>query len=89
MRILLADHNGNVLEEVTPLVQSVSEVLNGVGRARLPIIPGVVPGEWDRPQGCLFNPRCRYADERCRRETPQLEGREQELVRCHRPLASR
>jgi len=58
----------------------------GVGRARLPTIPGVVPGEWDRPQGCLFNPRCRFADERCRRETPSLEGREQARVRCHRPL---
>jgi dipeptide transport system ATP-binding protein len=58
----------------------------GVGRARLPTIPGVVPGEWDRPQGCLFNPRCRFADERCRRETPSLERRGRAMVRCHRPL---
>ena len=26
---------------------------------RLPAIPGVVPGQGDRPDGCLFNPRCR------------------------------
>ena len=31
----------------------------GVGHRRLPTIPGVVPGRFDRPGGCLFNPRCR------------------------------
>ncbi len=25
---------------------------------RLPAIPGVVPGQFDRPRGCLFAPRC-------------------------------
>ena len=34
-----------------------------LGRGRLPTIPGVVPGIDDRPQGCLFNPRCRFADD--------------------------
>jgi dipeptide transport system ATP-binding protein len=33
---------------------------------RLPSIPGVVPGQFDRPAGCLFNPRCRFATDRCR-----------------------
>ena len=28
---------------------------------RLPSIPGVVPGLFDRPTGCLFSPRCRFA----------------------------
>ena len=40
------------------------------GQARLPTIPGVVPGVTDRPTGCLFNPRCRRVQERCRREVP-------------------
>jgi dipeptide transport system ATP-binding protein len=31
----------------------------------LPSIPGVVPGQFDRPKGCLFAPRCSYATELC------------------------
>ncbi|MGW8311853.1 MAG: dipeptide ABC transporter ATP-binding protein [Desulfuromonadales bacterium] len=58
-----------------------------LGHARLQTIPGVVPGQFDRPSGCLLNPRCKFANERCRLEAPQLTplstGR---LVRCHTPL---
>jgi len=58
-----------------------------VGHARLQTIPGVVPGQFDRPTGCLLNPRCKFANQRCRSEAPQLEtladGRQ---VRCHTPL---
>jgi len=59
-----------------------------VGRARLPTIPGVVPGIADRPQGCLFNPRCRYADDLCRAVPPALAGAPDRRVRCHHPLAA-
>ncbi|MGF1625936.1 MAG: ABC transporter ATP-binding protein [Alphaproteobacteria bacterium] len=52
-------------------------------RDRLSTIPGVVPGAYDRPRGCLFHPRCAYADERCRSDRPAME----DLVRCHYPLA--
>ena len=59
-----------------------------VGRRRLSTIAGVVPGIEDRPQGCLFHPRCGRAEARCRDEPPGLtadaDGR---LVRCHFPLA--
>ncbi|HMQ57381.1 MAG TPA: ABC transporter ATP-binding protein [Rhizobiaceae bacterium] len=34
-------------------------------KGRLPSIPGVVPGQYDRPPGCLFAPRCRYARPEC------------------------
>ena len=30
-------------------------------KARLQSLPGVVPGKYDRPDGCLLNPRCPYA----------------------------
>jgi dipeptide transport system ATP-binding protein len=57
------------------------------GRRRLSTISGVVPGVDDRPTGCLFNPRCTYADERCRQVMPDLtieaDGRQ---VRCLKPL---
>src|SRR5258705_10145075 len=33
---------------------------------RLPAIPGVVPGLSDRPRGCLFAPRCAFANDVCR-----------------------
>jgi len=32
---------------------------------KLPSIPGVVPGQFDRPPGCLFAPRCEFAKEKC------------------------
>jgi dipeptide transport system ATP-binding protein len=49
---------------------------------RLPSIPGVVPGQFDRPKGCLFSPRCALATELCRSTVPpRLEG-----ALCHYPL---
>ena len=40
---------------------------------RLSVIPGTVPDPADLPEGCPFNPRCPFADERCRKELPELE----------------
>ena len=58
-----------------------------LGHARLQTIPGVVPGQFDRPAGCLLNPRCRFATERCRQEAPQLSAKvDGRQVRCHTPL---
>jgi dipeptide transport system ATP-binding protein len=46
-------------------------------------IPGVVPGQLDRPVGCLFNPRCEHVQELCRQQVPtRSEG-----ILCHFPLA--
>ncbi|MCR4398023.1 MAG: ABC transporter ATP-binding protein [Firmicutes bacterium] len=39
-------------------------------RRRLDVIPGAPPNPARLPEGCRFNPRCEYADERCRREEP-------------------
>ena len=38
---------------------------------RLPSIPGVVPGQFDRPKGCLFAPRCDFATGLCHSTAPQ------------------
>ena len=48
----------------------------------LPSIAGVVPGQFDRPKGCLFAPRCTYANELCHATPPDpaLD------VLCHYPL---
>ncbi|MDB5512359.1 MAG: transporter ATP-binding protein [Enterovirga sp.] len=49
-----------------------------VGRRREPV-RGEIPNPIDPPSGCTFNPRCPYANERCRAEVPALlEG-----VACH------
>ena len=53
---------------------------------RLPAIPGVVPGQYDRPAGCLFSPRCTYADELCRRSVKR-QGPEFGNALCNYPLA--
>jgi dipeptide transport system ATP-binding protein len=53
---------------------------------RLPTIPGVVPGLHDRPEGCLFSPRCRFADETCRTVPPPVQGAHLGNARCHYPL---
>lgn len=53
---------------------------------RLPTIPGVVPGQYDRPAGCLFSPRCIFADETCRSTEPPVQGPEMGLARCHYPI---
>ena len=52
----------------------------------LPTIPGVVPGQFDRPQGCLFSPRCKFADDKCRTVPPPPLGPELGKARCHYPL---
>jgi dipeptide transport system ATP-binding protein len=59
------------------------------GRNRLATIAGVVPGAGDRPSGCQFNPRCRFAEERCRREEPALERDGDGRVRCFHPLGEK
>ena len=58
----------------------------GVGHARLPTIPGVVPGAGDRPTGCLFSPRCKFANAHCRAERPGLSEYHSGKVRCFTPL---
>ncbi len=52
----------------------------------LPTIPGVVPGQFDRPAGCLFSPRCRFADARCKAEPPEPRPAALGHARCHYPL---
>ena len=48
------------------------------GRKRIPV-SGEIPNPIDPPAGCAFNPRCPFANERCRIEVPALvEG-----VACH------
>ena len=56
------------------------------GKSRLQSLPGVVPGKYDRPQGCLLNPRCPYATDLCRSVEPELRHVGNRQVKCHTPL---
>lgn len=56
------------------------------GKSRLQSLPGVVPGKYDRPQGCLLNPRCPYATDLCRQKEPELLTVNGRQVKCHTPL---
>jgi dipeptide transport system ATP-binding protein len=53
---------------------------------RLPSIPGMVPGQNDRPTGCQFNPRCPFADDLCRTVDPPRQPDELGGALCHYPL---
>jgi peptide/nickel transport system ATP-binding protein len=48
-------------------------------------IPGSPPTLQDPDEGCRFAPRCPFAEEKCRTETPEEEEFEDgHVVRCHR-----
>jgi peptide/nickel transport system ATP-binding protein len=62
---------------------------------QLQAIPGQIPSLADRPEGCVFAPRCRLAIEICHLERPALDTISDELlagetvsgprrIRCHR-----
>ena len=53
---------------------------------RLSTIPGLVPGAYDRPRGCLFNPRCAYATPQADEVRPDLRPWMDGMIRCHYPL---
>jgi len=56
------------------------------GERRLATIPGMVPGLYDRPAGCLFAPRCNYDTGHLCRQRPDLQAWAGGAVRCHFPL---
>jgi dipeptide transport system ATP-binding protein len=53
---------------------------------RLPAIIGVVPGQFDRPKGCLFAPRCSHVFELCHKRAPVPASTELGRALCHTPL---
>jgi peptide/nickel transport system ATP-binding protein len=64
----------------------VPDIDRAARRTRI-VLTGDVPSPMNPPAGCRFHPRCRYAQDRCRTERPQLrtiaDGR---TVACHFPL---
>jgi oligopeptide/dipeptide ABC transporter ATP-binding protein len=56
-------------------------------RSKRIVLEGDVPSPMNPPDGCPFHPRCRYAQEKCRIEVPQLQAKQQDgsehLAACH------
>ncbi|MBI1170450.1 ATP-binding cassette domain-containing protein [bacterium] len=48
---------------------------SGTERSPLLSIEGTPPGLTSRPAGCAFHPRCAFATDLCRRESPALQDR--------------
>ena len=56
-----------------PYTQGLLKSLPVMGsRDRLYVIPGTVPSPGNLPEGCVFNPRCGHATEKCRNCRPQM-----------------
>ena len=68
------------------LLAALPERANG---RRLPAIPGVVPGPFDRPRGCVFSPRCAYVFDACHDFEPAPAPPALGRARCLTPLGRR
>jgi dipeptide transport system ATP-binding protein len=66
------------------LLQAVPE--HSRGARRLNTLSGIVPGQYDRPQGCLLEPRCPARQEKCRTHKPLLTEHGDVQVRCFYPI---
>lgn len=66
------------------LIKAIPE--HSLGATRLSTLPGIVPGRYDRPHGCLLSPRCPYVQAKCREQRPALDPHERGAVRCYFPL---
>jgi peptide/nickel transport system ATP-binding protein len=56
--------------------------MHATGKARTPV-QGEVPNPLNPPTGCAFNPRCPFANDRCRAERPALLELRGVKVACH------
>lgn len=67
-----------------PYTQGLLRSLPVLGvREKLNVIPGSVPSANQFPEGCIFNPRCEHAMEKCRTEVPPaLELPDGHKVKC-------
>ncbi len=65
------------------LIESIPR-LDALSHSLLPAIEGQPPNMLKPPSGCRFAPRCAFAEDKCRTESPELVDE----VACHFPLAA-
>ena len=100
---ILVMYAGKVVEEAstidlfeTPRHPYTEGLLNSIPQLgerkdeRLYVIKGTVPHPLHMPKGCRFNPRCPYAQDRCREEAPELlPVGDNHYVSCFYPVATK
>ncbi|MEL7472009.1 MAG: ABC transporter ATP-binding protein [Planctomycetota bacterium] len=81
----------NPIHPYTKALLSSIPKAGGVTRGdKLPAIPGIVPSLWELPDGCRFQDRCDYKQQRCVDVEPDLaESKDGRLYRCHFPMDER
>jgi len=53
-------------------------------KEKLPFVPGTIPSLINPPEGCIFNPRCKFRFEKCSEEfPPEYRISETHSVACH------
>ena len=68
-----------------PYTQALLESIPKLNKTeKLKSIKGMLPKPTDMPEGCLFSPRCDYAEGICHKEMPQEIYLEDRAVRCWR-----
>jgi oligopeptide/dipeptide ABC transporter ATP-binding protein len=76
------------LNPLHPYTQALLYSIPHIGKTNknkdLPTIPGEVPNLLNLPKGCVFYPRCKYAIEICKENSPKLiEYENDHLIQCH------
>ena len=68
------------------LLESIPKIDHKSG-TRLAVIEGRLPNPTDRGAGCSFAPRCKYVQEKCHKEHPELrKDPDGHLYRCWFPI---
>ncbi|GAB5373926.1 MAG: peptide ABC transporter ATP-binding protein [Acuticoccus sp.] len=69
-----------------PYSRSLFAAAPRIGKSAAPatLVEGDVPSPIDPPSGCHFHPRCPFAVERCRKESPEPRDFDGGRVACHR-----
>jgi peptide/nickel transport system ATP-binding protein len=73
---------GNPQHPYTKMLLEAIPKMHATGKSRTPV-QGEVPNPLNPPGGCTFNPRCPFANERCRIERPALLELLGVRVACH------
>jgi len=74
----------NPLHPYTQALLSAVPVMDPDSKSERIILKGDVPSPANPPEGCNFSPRCRYAEDICHRDEPELREIDQgHFVSCH------
>jgi dipeptide transport system ATP-binding protein len=77
------------LHPYTQALLSATPIANPRAKRERVRLEGELPSPINPPAGCAFNPRCRFAFDRCRTERPALKAAGASMTACHAVEESR